>query len=310
MERAFSKYLSKKMDAQIISDIDHILRCYKDHPQLGISELNHNILHKYEKDEIDVLKSIGYDILSGEDLVKMSEKDLKELKRKVKTEITYHSNLEQAIKLMMNSIYGGTSHQAFYWFNIALANDITGEGRNLTHHMERHLNEFWRDAWQTNPDLKKIQDDLGIKLKSPDDIKAILKNSNDNSLVTCVYGDSVDGNSLVNVELNGIKGIMLLEDLYDICRKRYGIIGIDNQGSEHIMCPYKILNYKNGELTYSPVKDLISHTVTKPKWKLKTKSGKEIIVTSDHSLVVFRNNQQIVIKPNEIQSGDKVLSVQ
>jgi len=190
MERAFSKYLSKKMDAQIISDIDHILRCYKDHPQLGISELNHDILHKYEKDEIDVLKSIGYSIASGEDLIKISEKDLKELKRKVKTEITYHSNLEQAIKLMMNSIYGGTSHQAFYWFNIALANDITGEGRNLTHHMERHLNEFWRDAWQTNPDLKKIQQELGLKLKPESKINEILAASHDNSLVTTVYGDT------------------------------------------------------------------------------------------------------------------------
>ncbi len=32
--------------------------------------------------------------------------------------------------------------QAFYWFNVTLANDITSEGRNLIHHMEKHLNEF------------------------------------------------------------------------------------------------------------------------------------------------------------------------
>ena len=28
---------------------------------------------------------------------------------------------------------GGSSHQAFFWFNMDLANDITGEARNLIH---------------------------------------------------------------------------------------------------------------------------------------------------------------------------------
>lgn len=190
LERKKSKYLSKKLDAHIAMDINHILRCYTDHPELGIKGLNHDILNKYDESEIEHLKVMGYDFKSGEDLVGMNVEDLKVLQRIIKTEITYLSNLEQAIKLMMNSIYGGTSHKAFYWFNIALANDVTGEGRNLTHHMERHLNEFWRDAWQTNPDLKKIQDELGIKLKPKVVIDQILKDSHDNSLVTCVYGDT------------------------------------------------------------------------------------------------------------------------
>ena len=190
LERAKSKYLSKDMDAHIISDIDHILRCYNDHPELGIKNLNHNILHIYTQDETAKLKELGYEISSGEDFVSWAYEDLKEFRGKISTEITYLSNLEQAIKLMMNSMYGGTSHPAFYWFNIALANDITGEGRNLTHHMENHLNEFWRDAWQTNPDLAKLREDLGIKLKSPEDVKAILEATPDNSLITCVYGDT------------------------------------------------------------------------------------------------------------------------
>lgn len=308
LERALSKYLSKKLDAHIANDIAHLLRCYKENPD-GISHLDHSILNKYDEDEIKHLHEMGYDFTKGEDLVKYSEAELKELERIIKTDITYLANLEQAIKLMMNSIYGGTSHQAFYWFNIALANDITGEGRNLTHHMERHLNEFWRDAWQTNPDLKKIQDDLGIKLKSADDIKAILANSHDNSLVTCVYGDSIDGCSLVNIELDGVEGIMTIEDLYDICKERYGVLCIDNQGSEHIRCPYRILNYKDGEITYNNVKSLISHNVKKQAWKLRTASGREIIVTNDHSMVIFRNGKKIIVKPQDIKSTDKVLVI-
>lgn len=188
LERKYSKYLSKKLDAHINMDIAHILRCYKENGDL--TKLHHNVLNTYTEDEIGKLKEMGYNFTCGEDLISVPEADLKELSRIIKEEITYLSNLEQAIKLMMNSIYGGTSHQAFYWFNIALANDVTGEGRNLTHHMERHLNEFWRDAWQTNPELKKIQDELGLKLKPKEVIDQILANSHDNSLVTCVYGDT------------------------------------------------------------------------------------------------------------------------
>ena len=190
IERKYSKYLSKKLDAHIANDIAHILRCYDDHPDLGIKEINKEILNTYSQEECDKLKELGYILTCGEDLLTYTIDELKTIQRIVKEEITYLANLEQAIKLMMNSIYGGTSHQAFYWFNIALANDITGEGRNLTHHMERHLNEFWRDAWQTNPELKRIQDELGIKLKPKEVIDQILANSHDNSLVTCVYGDT------------------------------------------------------------------------------------------------------------------------
>lgn len=188
LERKYSKYLSKKLDAHIANDVAHILRCYKEDGDL--KKLHHDVLNTYTEDEIKKLQELGYKFTCGEDLIQCTEDELKEIQRVIKEEITYLSNLEQAIKLMMNSIYGGTSHQAFYWFNIALANDITGEGRNLTHHMERHLNEFWRTAWQTNPDLKKIQDELGIKLKPKEVIDQILANSHDNSLVTCVYGDT------------------------------------------------------------------------------------------------------------------------
>ena len=188
LERKYSKYLSKKLDAHINMDIAHILRCYKENGNL--TKLHHDVLNTYTEDEIGKLREMGYNFTCGEDLISIPEADLKELSRIIKEEITYLSNLEQAIKLMMNSIYGGTSHQAFYWFNIALANDVTGEGRNLTHHMERHLNEFWRDAWQTNSELKKIQDELGLKLKPKEVIDQILANSHDNSLVTCVYGDT------------------------------------------------------------------------------------------------------------------------
>ena len=58
------------------------------------------------------------------------------------------------------------------------------------------------------------------------------------------------------------------------------------------------------------MKRIIRHKVTKTKWKLKTKSGKEIIVTNDHSMIVFRNDEKLTIRPSEILKTDKILTVE
>ncbi len=58
------------------------------------------------------------------------------------------------------------------------------------------------------------------------------------------------------------------------------------------------------------MKHIIRHKVSKPKFKIKTKSGKEVIVTGDHSCIVFRDGKQIPIKAKDINiKTDKILSV-
>jgi intein/homing endonuclease len=39
--------------------------------------------------------------------------------------------------------------------------------------------------------------------------------------------------------------------------------------------------------------------VKKEKFKLKTKSGKVLELTNDHTLIVFRDGEKINIKPSE-----------
>ena len=70
-----------------------------------------------------------------------------------------------------------------------------------------------------------------------------------------------------------------------------------------------VLNYKDGKLQFNKVKRVIRHKVTKKKWRLRSASGKEVICTNDHSLVVFRDGVQIVVRPFEIQKGDKILTI-
>lgn len=186
-ERKISKYLAKKLDAQVISDIDHIIN------------KKSKEMHEYDQQMIECLAGIGYDIKKGDDLKNFSTEDLNELKRLVKLEIAYHGNLEQAIKNMMNSIYGGSSNVAFYWFNLSLARDITGEARNNTMMMERHLKDFWYNNWLKDPKLLKMQKDHNwitdeYKFKALTDWNPVVYGDTDSlyieyqTLIDCIQG--------------------------------------------------------------------------------------------------------------------------
>ena len=79
-------------------------------------------------------------------------------------------------------------------------------------------------------------------------------------------------------------------------------------GHESVSCDCKILNWDKN-LYFGTPKRIIRHKVTKPKWKLKTKDGKEIFVTNDHSMIVFRDGKKIEVKPKDIRKTDKILIV-
>ena len=297
-DRDVSKYFGKELDATIVSDISETLK-------------NRCQFREYSEGVAKELKNMGFDIKTSDDLKRYDETTLKHLKFELKLATDFYDAKQLAMKNLGNSMYGGSSHVSFYWFNMNLANDITSEAKNLTLMMERHLGEFWKTAWQTEPALLELQKKRGIKLKSEAEIKNIISTSPQQSLCTLIYGDSVASNSKLKLQdkSNNILN-MSIEDLFDICLElNKNNIYHDNQGSEHVPCMFNILNYSNNTLNYSKVKDVIRHKVKKEKWQLKTKTGKIIECTSDHSLVVFRDGKQITVKPNEILKTDKVLII-
>lgn len=122
-----------------------------------------------------------------------------------------------------------------------------------------------------------------------------------------IYGDTDSCQNDTLIQTNSDK--LTVEDLYNR-NMINGSAGNTLKGHESVNCLDKILNYdKEKGLYYAPVKRIIRHKVTKAKWILKTKSGKEIIVTNDHSMIVFRNNVQMEVKPCEILKTDKILCV-
>ena len=115
---------------------------------------------------------------------------------------------------------------------------------------------------------------------------------------------AVSKNSIIYTE-NHPQGITI-EDLYNEGDED---AGTTLKGHESKRLNDRVLNF-NDSLYYGEVERIIRHKVSKPMWKLKTESGKEIICTEDHSLIVFRNGEKIKVKPSEILSDDQVLCVE
>lgn len=146
-ERGKAKYLAWNLNSQVLGDTDHVL-------------YGRPVGDKTYTDEVvKCLADLGYDVKSGKDLMNV---DIKQFKKDLDREITMLHKFEQSVKLLMNSAYGGSSHRAFEWYNINLANDITGEARWLIHHMEKEIPRVFNEGWYDMTDLHKK---LGITLK-------------------------------------------------------------------------------------------------------------------------------------------------
>ena len=73
----------------------------------------------------------------------------------------------------------------------------------------------------------------------------------------------------------------------------------------------EVINYTEEKgIHFVPIKYIMKHKVSKEQFKIKTKSGKEIIVTGDHSCIVFRNGKQLEVKAKDINKDtDKILTI-
>ena len=142
--RNTTKYLAKEMDAQVMSVIERVINTKSNGDWSPFSDDVKNWMVK------------NYNISSKRDVV--AYPDLEDLKYKVKTDIDNMISREQSFKLLGNSCYGGSSHPAFYWYNMSLAADITGESRSLIHMMEDKTQLVF-DKWTEMTDVHKM---LGV----------------------------------------------------------------------------------------------------------------------------------------------------
>lgn len=152
-ERNIFKYLAKKLDAGPIADIEHIKNGITS--MLSAQETG-KLMHTYDDQVIRYMEDTGFGhITCGNDLIGKSDEELAKMTVKINRDIVYFTAKEKALKNLGNSMYGGCSHVSFYWYNMNIANDITGEARNLIHKMEHHIPEYFQEHWANMTDLHR-----------------------------------------------------------------------------------------------------------------------------------------------------------
>lgn len=70
-------------------------------------------------------------------------------------------NKEQAVKLMLNSVYGAFGNPYFYFFNVDIAETITLQGKDAILYTEGLLNKYFTEFWHKDIEA---HNKLGIKV--------------------------------------------------------------------------------------------------------------------------------------------------
>ena len=235
----------------------------------------------------------------GRNIYEMDLEELKEFKEEVIDLRHEYALLENAYKVCANAGYGSSANEHFYFFLPKLASDITGACRNLTKTMWHNLEEFFHETlWER----KDIQQQFGFELDES-------KHDWYREQPISVYSDTDSTSS--DTKLKTSNDECTIEELYNKSLENNGIQEVTKHGHEIVKCDDDVLNWtKENELNFVPIKWIMRHKVSKPMFKITTKSGKTITVTEDHSCVIFRNGEQVTVKAKDInKETDKILSV-
>lgn len=212
---------------------------------------------------------------TSEELQALSTQELEALLVTSNSKESLFNTEQLALKIMMNSLYGALANKYFPLFNEEMAAAITGNGRYF---------------------IQKLANYIEDKLQT-------LHNSNKPYII---YGDtdSCVGSTLVRTDIGDIK----IEDLFDRLKGNIEFRGKDNF-ILHVTNNIKAASVsKNRELQYNNINYVMKHKVKKRMYKIKC-NGDEVTITEDHSMIVFRNNELIEIKPKDIQKEDKLIKI-
>jgi len=82
-----------------------------------------------------------------------------------------YANESQAMKIIMNSIYGVLGYRYFPLYNIAVASTVTAQSRDLLQYTIDIVNNFFRNEWKDKTDVHEA---LGIKVHKNTDKDVVI----------------------------------------------------------------------------------------------------------------------------------------
>lgn len=238
----------------------------------------------------------------------------------------FYETKQLALKKFINSVYGATASKYFLAHNTAVAESITLQGQDLNHFSENSVNEYFSGIFQNDFELHKklgIDSSLAQQVsiaKGKTTETGLLEGpefwylNGNQSLTVAGDTDSVPADTIVYTD----EGAVTIGELYDECKhlnKHLEFhLNVDPGDSKRVVpgANKNVLSYVDHNVsgTYKPIKYVMKHKVfNKDKYKIKTESGKELILTGDHSLMVIRNEELISVPVREVCKSDRVITI-
>lgn len=248
--------------------------------------------------------------------------ELEEEVERLKNLGDFYETKQLALKKFINSVYGATASRFFIAHNTAVAESITLQGQDLNHYSENSVNAYFSGIFQNDTELHKK---LGIKTEDAKRFNIALGKTtetgtldgpefsylNGNQSLT-VAGDTDSTSWKSSIYVDSVK--LKVQDAFNKFKYENNDTVLKlNNGQEIVpVHNHNILSYvdHDAEATYRPIKYIMRHKVyNKSRFRIKTKSGKELEVTGDHSMMIIRNNELITVKAKDILKTDKIITI-
>ncbi len=232
----------------------------------------------------------------------------------------FYETKQLALKKFLNSVYGAIGSKYFLAHNTNVSESITLQGQDLNHYSENCVNAYFSGIFQNDTELHKK---LGIKTEDAQQVNIARGKTTETGLLDGPDFDYLDGNQSLTVagDTDSVSGdskiyvdnnLQTIEEIFNQFKLENNdmILTTNNQEiipvNNHTTLTYIDHDFKTTE---RPIKYIMRHKVNKPKFKITTESGKEIIVTGEHSVMVIRNNELCSIPAKDITKEDKVITL-
>lgn len=175
---------------------------------------------------------------------------------------------QQIRKILLNSLYGALLNKGSRFFDKRLGQSVTLTGRSMTKHMASKINEVCTDTYNHTGGV-------------------------------VIYGDSVTGDSMIDVIINGEPKSICIEELYEMF---IGTEYSDKNDKEYVIPDLLVKTYSTSDdcVYYDNAKSIMRHKNTNDLFEISTEHHK-IKTTSDHSIVAEIDGELGEYTPLEIK---------
>jgi hypothetical protein len=132
---------------------------------------------------------------------------------------------QNAIKILINSIYGAFGNKWFYFYNPDIAQSITLQGQDLIKFSIKAVNHYFQERWHLDKELHSLLGLEGYSINKIDDVAAIYTDTDSiyvqfDSAIDSIVGADFTKEEILNICINIDRH--RLSSYFDNCFEKYG----------------------------------------------------------------------------------------